>query len=325
MITMTDYYKNSGIKRILILGHSGFIGSHLERFFHKNCPDIELVGKSLPTLDLTNEEDVLYLKNFFDISTAIILCAAIKPNFGDNIDNFSQNVQMIMNVCKLLEKHPVRRLVYFSSASVYGEDIENTNINEQTPVHPTSYYGMAKFAAERLLWKTFEKQGQKQSSQHNQNSQSKQNTKGSLVIIRPPAIYGSGETVPTYNPTGFVKAALNNEQITLWGDGTEKREFLFIDDIVKIVYELAFNNYSGILNPASGKSYSFKQAIDIISKLTNKKLMIASRERTKNKVDNCFNNKLFLKLLPGFSFTTLEQGIRQVLEEEKLIEGKLRE
>ena len=319
---MTDHYKNSGIKRILILGHSGFIGSHLERFFHKNCPGIELVGKSLPTLDLTKEEDVLYLKNFFDMSTAIILCAAIKPNFGDNIDNFSQNVQMIMNVCKLLEKHPVKRLVYFSSASVYGEDVENTNINEQTPVHPTSYYGMAKFAAERLLWKAFEKQEQKQSNKKNQGSPVSQ---GSLVIIRPPAIYGPGEIVRTYNPTGFVKAALNNEQITLWGDGTEKREFIFIDDIVKIVYELAFNNYSGILIPASGKSYSFKQAIDIISKLTKRKLMIASRERTKSKVDNCFNNKLFLELLPGFSFTTLEQGIKQVIEEEKLAEGKLLE
>lgn len=279
---------NKNIERIVILGHTGFIGKHLENFFEKKYP--EVIGKDLPDFDLTKDSDSL--KDIFDAKTAVIMCSAIKKDYGDNIDNFSKNVSMVVNVCKILESNPVKSFVYFSSAAVYGEDIHNLQISEKTAINPTSYYGMAKYVSERLLWKV---------------------SKNNLIIVRPPVIYGPGDQ-PCYGPSGFVEAALNNETITLWGDGTEKREFIFIDDAVQLINKLILNNFKGVLNLASGKSFTFKEIIDIVSSLTSSKIKVNSRERTKNKVDNVFNNSALLKIFPGFTSTPLKDGIKKTIE-----------
>jgi len=288
------------IKRIVILGHSGFIGSNLEHYLQEKYPNIELVGRALPSIDFTKEEELIALKDFFDTNTAVIMLAAIKPNIGNDLEAFTRNVQMVVNLCKLLQKNPVARLVYFSSAAVYGEDVHNLHITEETPINSRSYYGIAKYSCERLLWKTF-------------NEQNNEQKNSSLLILRPPVIYGPGEKEVIYNPAGFVKKALNHEKITLWGDGSEKREFIFIDDIIRIVDYFIFHDYKGILNVASGKSYTFKEIIRTLSKL-GLKAQLDSCKRTKEKVDNAFDNKLFVKLMPGFKFTSLEEGIKKVLD-----------
>lgn len=303
---MNNNFVNYGdIKCILILGHSGFIGSHLEKYFHSLSPEIEVVGRSLPTVDLTKKEDIVKLSDLFNLETAVIMCAAIKRQFGDNLGTFSQNLSMSINLCRLLEECPVRRFVFFSSAAVYGEDVHNMNITEQTPVHPTSYYGMAKYISECLLRKAIERQEQ-----------------SSLLILRPPLIYGPGEPGETYGPVKFIKAALNKEQITLWGDGTERRDFIFIEDIVKIVYHLTFHEYVGVVNIASGKSYTFKDAIEIVSSFISDELKIISRPRTKKKVDNEFCNTRFANLLKDFSFVSLDEGIKRTFETESRLHYK---
>jgi UDP-glucose 4-epimerase len=293
--------KTSAVKRIVILGHSGFIGSRLEEHLHKKYPQIETIGKALPSIDFTRADETLALSDFFDMNTAVIMLAAIKPNIANDLDAFVKNIQMAVNLCKLLQKKPVARLIYFSSAAVYGEDIHNIGINEKTPPNPRSYYGMAKYACEKIFYKTFSEQ---------QNS--------SLLILRPPVVYGPGEKEVVYDPAGFVKKAIRGEKITLWGDGSEKREFIFIDDIIIIVEHFVFDDYNGVLNVASGKSYSFNDIVKAVSAL-GCKVLTDSRERTREKVDNAFDNKLFAKLMPGFKFTSLKDGISKVLKhEEKL-------
>ena len=289
----------SGIRRVLILGHTGFIGGHLVRYFRKHSPEIELVGRSTSSLDLTKEEEALTLADLIDLKTAVVMCAAIKRQFGDNLDAFSQNLKMVMNLCRLLQNHPVGHLVYFSSAAVYGEETHNTKITEETPVHPTSYYGIAKYTSECLLCKMIDDQEQ-----------------SSLLILRPPLVYGPGDRGGTYGPSGFVKAAIRRDKITLWGDGSEQREFILVEDLTKIVHRLIFHEYGGMVNVVSGKSYTFKDALDIVSRLVPFKLQIGSRPRTKRKVDNGFCNEALVELLPGISFTSLEEGIKRTFDVE---------
>src|SRR4030042_5625012 len=256
----------SEIRRVIILGESGFIGSHLMKFFCDKSSEIELIGRSFPLIDLTKEKESFALADFFDMETAVVMCAAVKRQFGDNQENFLRNLTMVMNLFHILQDHPVRRLVYFSSAAVYGEDIHNMKITEETPIHPKSYYGIAKYASECLLRKVIDNQ--------------KQN---SLLILRPSLIYGPGDDGESYGPSGFIRAAVRREKITLWGDGTEQREFIFIEDLTKIVYRLTFHKYDGVVNVASGKSYTFRDALEIISCLAPFELQSTSRLRTKEK------------------------------------------
>ncbi len=286
-------------KRIIIFGHTGFIGSQLNELFTSKPCGTEIIGKSLPELDLTDPRQVFSLSELFEGQTAIIICSAIKKQFGDNLDIFSQNLNMVINLCRLLKEQPVKRIVSFRSAEVYGDDIDNININEDTPVNPKTYYGAAKYVSECLLNKVVES--------HRATS---------LLILRPPLVYGPGDVSKGYGPAGFVWSAKNKQEITLWGDAEELRGFLFLDDLAKIVYRLTFDSYSGVVNVASGRNQSFKQALDIISGLVSFRLQVTSRPRTKPKVNQGFCNDRMMKLMPDISFTSLKDGIKRVFDEE---------
>lgn len=285
------------IRRVLILGNKGFIGQHLEKRFLTGTPKVEVVGKDLPNFDLTSKNNVNMLVSMFDLNTAVIMLAAIKRQFGDSLDVFNQNLSMTTNLCGILREHPVRRFIFFSSAAVYGEDIDNTNITEETPVHPTSYYGMVKFISERLYWKVL--------SLDNQST---------LLILRPPTIYGPGDEGETYGPVKFINAAASKDELTLWGDGTELRDFVFIDDVADIVFRLTFSLFEGVVNLASGTSYSFRDVLDTVESISRRKLRVNSRPRTKAKVDNVFTNARLLKEIGNYSFTPLAEGVKALYE-----------
>lgn len=289
------------IKRVLILGHSGFVGTHLLSVFRQKSPDIQIFGVSFPNIDLSKQADAVSLSQYLHKDTAIIMLSGIKPNIRNDIISFEKNVAMVVNICKLLECYAIKNFIYISSAAVYGEDIHNTKITENTKIQIRSYYGLAKFVSEELLLKVLSKKNH-----------------SVLTILRPPTLYGSGDLNISYNPTGFLKKALKDEEITLWGLGEEKREFVYIDDMVNIIHHFTLHPYNGVVNIVSGISYSFDDALQIIAKLAGHPLNIVSKKRSKEKVDNIFYNRLFRKLLPDFHFTTLYEGIKKDFETERV-------
>ncbi len=135
--------------RVIILGHSGFIGSHLERLLSR-AGIREVIGRSLPNIDLGNSSSAARLAPYLTQDSALVLLAGVKRQFGDTLEAFWQNMAIVENICRLLEDQPIRRLIFLSSAAVYGEETENTCISEQTPINPTSYYGIAKYSSELL-------------------------------------------------------------------------------------------------------------------------------------------------------------------------------
>lgn len=288
--------KDSNIKRVLILGNTGFIGGHLYRFFKAQSASTEVVGLDFPEVDLTRPEDAHRLKDHLGDETALIVCAAIKKQMGDDLSSFSKNIQITANICNAICETPARRVIFFSSAAVYGESVHNTQINEDTPPQPQTFYGIGKMTSELLLRKILSSQ--------------KQST---LLRLRPALIYGPGDQ-GGYGPTGFVKAALGEQDITLWGDGTERREFIFVLDVVKLVHTLTFDSYQGTLNVVSGKSYTFQEALGIVNELIGLKKPVLTRPRTQPKADHGFVVTRLQSLLPGFQFTGLREGIRQTIE-----------
>ena len=283
------------IKKVIILGHSGFIGSSLERFLI-NAGNREIIGRSLPDINLTDFNSASQLISHFTDETCLILAAAVKRQFGDTLGAFHQNTTIVENVCKLLESNPIKRVIYFSSAAVYGEETENKNISEKTQVNPTSFYGINKFTSERLLAKTCI--GNKITS---------------LVCIRPPLIYGPGDKARTYGPSGFSASAKEGIPIILWGDGTELREFIFIDDVCRIVEHLIDASVEGELNIVSGVRYCFADIISILKEMVPG-LEVNFRERSKQKADNAFDpQKIKSVLPPEFQFTSLREGISRLL------------
>jgi UDP-glucose 4-epimerase len=289
----------STIKRVLILGHDGFIGRYLFPYFIAKEPGKEIIGKSFPEIDLTCFEETRKISDLFDQRTAAIMCSFIKKQYGDNIDLFKKNMAMIINLCRVIEKRPVRRFIYFSSAEVYGDDIKNTNITELTPVNPSTYYDIAKYAGEKLLKKVVQR-----------------NKDLSFIALRPPLVYGPLDPSHGYRPSSFVYSAIIGKEIKIWGKGEELREFVFINDVIKLVYRLTFSYYSGEVNIASGRSSSFVDILNMVMKISTSKIKVSFQPRTKPKVDIKFKKMRLLELLPKYKFTSLESGIRKTFDAE---------
>ena len=283
------------LRRILLLGHSGFVGSHLVTHLRRHSPELELVAISVGDLDLTGTEAVGRLSALFGADVGVVMTAGVKRQWGDTLEAFARNLSMAQNVCHALAARPVGRLVFFSSAAVYGEATHNEAIDENTPIGPASYYGVAKFASECILQQTLRR---------------------GLVALRPPLIYGPGDTSKSYGPAGFVHAAINGEPITLWGDGDEKREFIFVDDVAELTTRLLFSDFEGPLNIASGRQYTFREAADLAARRACRGFAIESRPRSKTKVDHGFRNGRLAGLFPDFKFHSLEDGICRTLDAE---------
>jgi len=280
--------------RIVLLGQTGYIGSRLAAAFAAAAPDTPVIGRSAPSLDLTRTESGAALEALLDPDAALVVCAAIKKQLGDTPEIFEQNLAIVLNVCRAAAARPVRRILFFSSAAVYGEDVQHGIIDESTAVQPTSFYGIGKFAAERLLLRM--------AGQHGT----------SLLILRPALVYGPGEPAYYYGPSGFLTRALSNSPITLWGDGEELREFLFVDDVVALTAKLLPGDARGVLNVVSGTSYTYAQALDAVARVTGRPPAVASRPRTKDKVDHRFDPSRLLAECPGFAFTSMEEGLRRI-------------
>jgi len=283
--------------RIVLLGDTGYIGSRVAAAFKAAAPHLPVVGRSAPNLDLTAPDAASALQAILDGDCALVVCAAIKKQLGDTLEIFQQNLAIVSNVCRALEACPVRRIIFFSSAAVYGEDVQHGVIDESTAVQPTSLYGIGKFTAERLLARTAAEK------------------RLSLLMLRPALVYGPREPGYYYGPSGFLRKTLAGAPITLWGDGEELREFLFIDDIVALTTELTFGDTTGVLNLVSGTSYTYAQALATVRTVTGTQPAVTSRPRTKDKVDHHFDPTRLVKACPGFTFRSLDDGLRRVTAE----------
>ena len=116
--------------RILLLGHTGYIGSRLLRALASVDERIPVIGRSIGDLDLTRSDSPAALESVIDDQTAVVICAAIKKQLGDNSDVFSKNLTITLNIGVALAARRARRVVFFSSAAVYGEDVEHEVITE---------------------------------------------------------------------------------------------------------------------------------------------------------------------------------------------------
>lgn len=282
------------IRQIVILGHSGFIGTHLQHHL-RSTTSIEVLGLSSPEADITTPAGAARVGSALDQQSVLIVLAGVKPAVGNDLTTFRRNIDIAAGLVPLIESCAVARIVYFSSTAVYGEDREDTSITEATPVAPTSFYGIAKYASERLLQRSLRDPDDR------------------LVILRPATVYGPGDASRQYGPAGFVDAALHGGTVTLWGDGTERREFVFVGDIVRIVGGLALEGRGGVVNIVTGESRSFAEILEAVAACVGRRPRVTSHPRTRPKVDHGFIPVGLRERLPDFAFTSLSDAISRTV------------
>jgi len=256
-------------KKVLITGGAGFLGSSLAKKLVSLGADVTIVDAMLP----------LYGGNLFNLEAIIDRISFVEGDIRDQelmnsvvggkdiIFNFAAQVSYLdskedpfldlefngkghLTVLEAVRQHaPHARILFSSSRMVYGKILTNP-VAETHPTEPLSLYGIHKLLAEKYYQYFFHTFGV------------------DTVSIRIPNPYGPGQQMKhnKYSIVGwFVRQAMEGKAITVFGDGEQERDYLYIDDIVDAFIELAMHGEGGeVYNIGTQERVTFGSMVDTV-------------------------------------------------------------
>jgi nucleoside-diphosphate-sugar epimerase len=280
-------------KRVVILGATGFVARNLARELARL--DIETLALGSAQLNLLEPESVVTLKGIIGSEDALVITSALTPEKGKDVHTFMKNLSMIHWVCSLFEQASCAHVIYLSSDAVY--DDATVVVRETTARTGLGLYGHMHLAREEMLQFALSK------------------SKTPLCIVRPCAIYGAGDTHNSYGPNRFIRSALNDRKITLFGNGEEKRDHVYIRDVSRLVADCLERRTEGAVNAVSGDVVSFHDLAQKIIRLCPHEVEVESLPRATPITHRHFDVSLRLKEFPEFQCTPMDAALQETFKE----------
>jgi UDP-glucose 4-epimerase len=295
--------------KILVTGGAGFIGSNLvDKLIDEGYKVFIIDNLSSGKKENLNKKAIFYKADICDLNKILPLFKGIDYVFHlaanprvvfsvkNPIESHKVNVNGTLNVLYASYKNKVKRLIFASSAAVYG-NIKKLPLKENMTPKPVSPYGLHKLIGEYYC-KLF-------SNLYNLEK----------VCLRYFNVYG-----PKIDPNGpyalvigkFLKLRKENKPLTIYGDGKQTRDFIYVDDVTKANILAMKSKKVGrgeIINICSGKNYS----INYIAKLIGGKKIYLSARKGEMK-HTLGDNSLAKKLLGWKPEISFEEGIKKCKE-----------
>lgn len=259
--------------KILVLGGAGFIGSHIVDCLKREGHFLRVLDRQPHQLDLTNVEfvtadisDVLAISEALVGMDAIIHLVSTSVPSTSNKDPISDVNGNLINTIKILElmrQSDVKRMIYFSSGgTVYGLP-KLTPMSEHHPTEPICSYGIVKLAIEKYLQMYAKLYG------------------FTTTILRPSNPYGPGQR--HIGVQGFIGTCisngLKNQPVTIWGDGSVIRDYLYIQDVALATLAALNAEKTGIYNISSGQGYNLNQVAEYVERALETKIELIYKQK----------------------------------------------
>ena len=245
-----------------VIGGSGFIGSHVvDKLFEAGHnvtvfdgvePHRKDVGYKV--IDITDLENTLVtLDGDYDAIYLLAAMADVNDCYKNPVKTIEVNVLGVANVLEACVKNEIERFLFASTVWTYGlSDIEN--VDEATPINITNkehIYTASKVAAETLI--------QSYSNLYDQD----------FTILRYGIPYGPRARAGTVLPI-FVRLAMENKPLTIQGDGSAHRKFIYVEDIADgNVAALSSKAVNQVINLEGPRNISVKEVADTVNDLFN--------------------------------------------------------
>lgn len=301
--------------KILVTGGAGFIGKHLVKFLlEKNNVVTIFDNFSNSTKESINgiikkgakiiEGDITKVSDIEKITgdQEIVIHLAAKISVSESITNpsntFLVNINGTRNILEFCEKSKINHIIVASSAAVYGEGNQYTKIIETQKLNPISPYGESKMKMEQEIEKFVK------------------NKNLTCTILRFFNIYGLNQSDEYAGVISkFLKKANQKEDLEIFGDGLQTRDFVSINDVVNSIDNAVELKKSGIYNIATGESISIKKLAEKIINISRKDLKVLYFNPKNNEIKfsqaSIESSKKDLKYMPKVN---LDKGIKELLE-----------
>ncbi|XID91097.1 NAD-dependent epimerase/dehydratase family protein [Paenibacillaceae bacterium WGS1546] len=287
------------MKTIYITGCNGFIGSRLLRYFSV-MPDYEVYGITRGKNFVENKmiycdyKDEQFLKQIIKENCYVIHAAAAIPDTtNDNIQIELINTQLAKFLINIFKSKNVIKFFNLSGINVYGYgQRELVNVKEDADIVLSNFYAKAKYISEILLSANF-------------------NLNYNLRISSP---YGRGKKTKTILEL-LIDKIINDEEIEIYGEGERKQDFIWVEDVSRIIHELIINNVApGDYNLCSGSSLSIREIILLLEILTGHKANIVSIQKPEYYSVSVSNENILKGIKKDCSFfTPFEKAVKELL------------
>jgi len=258
--------------RILITGGAGFIGSHIVEHFHGRAEVVVLDNLRSGYLHNLDGFDYEFIEG--SITDSNIVCRAVEGvdyifhlaamiSVPESMEKPQEcveiNTQGLLTVLEEAAKANVKKLVFSSSAAIYGDNPTVPKIETMLP-EPKSPYAITKLDGEYYC-KMFTDEGRVETA-----------------CLRYFNVFGPRQDPASQYAAAipiFIDKALRNETITIFGDGKQTRDFIYVKDIVAANVHMAeSSNCNGVYNTAYGQSVTITEIAQKIIELTGSNSVI---------------------------------------------------
>ncbi|MEI6285453.1 MAG: NAD-dependent epimerase/dehydratase family protein [Bacillota bacterium] len=298
--------------RALVTGGAGFIGSNVVKYLLENNCEVRVVDNlssghrcNLEGLevdfvegDICNSDTAERSCADVDVVFHLAACVGRQKSIDDPQLDSKTNLLGTVNILEAMRKKLVKRIVYSSSAAIFGE-LTTSYIDENHPQNADSPYGVSKLAAEKMILAysgICDITG---------------------VCLRYFNIYGVNQRFDLYGNVIpiFAKRIFSGDPITIYGDGEQTRDFVNVKDIARINF-MAGSRAVGtdVYNLGSGSSITINKLAELMQNISGRKVGIVYAPIRVADVRHCKANTEKVKRNLDFKITvSLEDGLRDYL------------
>ena len=304
--------------RALVTGAAGFIGSQLVRalcersyevigidcfreYYPRRAKESNVAtwaeGGFAPAL-VECDVRALTTEHVRDIDVIFHLAGqpGVRKSWGEFNSYLEDNVQATQHLLALASERSTAKFVYASSSSVYG-NIGGVPARESSGTRPFSPYGVTKLAAEQLCCAYADNFGLP------------------AVALRYFTVYGPHQR-PDMAFHRFLKAALSDQAIGVYGDGSQRRDFTYVDDIVRgtIAASEADLTPGTVINLAGGEVVTLAEVLELVETIIGRPLRVMYRQEHAGDVHaTAASTEMAQKCLDWRPQVRLEEGLRAEL------------
>ena len=305
------------IGKALVTGGAGFIGSHLVSRLVDEGTEVLVVddlstgklerlaeprrigGVRVHQMDVTAPEMLRAAERFEpEIVFHLAANASVPKSVDDPLADASTNVLGTVNAAIAARDGGAERLVYVSSAAIYG-DPKKLPVTEKSPRAPISPYGVSKHVAEAYLRMFREQDGT------------------DYTVVVPANVYGPGQ-----DATGeagvvaiFVRSMVTGRRPTIFGDGQATRDYVYVEDVVDGMIRAAYHGGGKVYNLGTGGEVSVRDLYDVVARVAGYRDEPKSGPpRSGEIVRSALDASAAKRHLEWEAWTPLEVGIRRTVD-----------